>query len=169
MDITCTAKYHSLVIFHIPWNILLILISYTFLYYYISIRKLTLDMETPAWSEITSKQGTPLDFPSPAPFCSGPDSHRAVHSFAGCSRPRRAKHLGGIQLDEPRIFIMEILLVDGWPTPLQNMSSSVGATIPNMMGTIIQPCSKPPTRLRFDHSENEDSTNQKLDMFANME
>ena len=83
-------------------------------------------METPAWSEITSKQGTPLDFPSPAPFCSGPDSHRAVHSFAGCSRPRRAKHLGGIQLDEPRIFIMEILLVGGWPTPLQNMKVSWG-------------------------------------------
>ena len=167
MDITCTAKYHSLVIFHIPWNILLILISYTFLYYYISIRKLTLDMETPAWSEITSKQGTPLDFPSPAPFCSGPDSHRAVHSFAGCSRPRRAKHLGGIQLDEPRIFIMEILLVGGWPTPLQNMKVSWGyysqydgKNNPNV------PNHQPDWDLT---KENEDSTNQKLDMFANME
>ena len=36
-------------------------------------------------------------------------------------------------------------LVGGWPTPLKNMSSSVGITIPNIWKVIIQPCSKPPT------------------------
>ena len=40
-------------------------------------------------------------------------------------------------------------LVGGWPTPLKNMSSSVGMIIPYMKWKIIQPCLKPPTRWFF--------------------
>ena len=39
------------------------------------------------------------------------------------------------------------LLVGGMPTPLKNMSSSVGIIIPNIWKVIIHSCSKPPTRL----------------------
>ena len=39
-----------------------------------------------------------------------------------------------------------IILIGGWPTPLKNMSSSVGMILPNYWGK-QKPCSKPPTSI----------------------
>ena len=50
-----------------------------------------------------------------------------------------------MSLETSRNPLQTNTLVGGWPTPLKNMSSSVGMSIPNWMGKYKIYCSKPPT------------------------